>query len=129
MIKLVSMWRHNPELGAQMSDEHYFQRHTPMALSLLSEIPGFLKYTQNSVVVFHRRGRSQPTVQQPGDGPTVRRSPEFSGLPSRPEHVGVHREGTGRARKGHRWLVDGSGFAEFDSRTFRASVRTHASSE
>ncbi|MDJ0105029.1 EthD family reductase [Rhodococcus sp. GB-02] len=67
MIKLVSMWRHNPELGAQMSDEHYFQRHTPMALSLLSEIPGFLKYTQNSVVAHsvHRENSPEPEERDP----------------------------------------------------------------
>lgn len=57
MIKLIMMWRDNPELGADESRRHYFSQHTEMALATLYDVPGFIRYTQNEVVrhFVHRR--------------------------------------------------------------------------
>lgn len=50
MIKLIMMWQHNPDLGAEGSSAHYFSKHTQMGLATLADVPGFIRYTQNTVM-------------------------------------------------------------------------------
>ena len=69
MIKLMITWRHNPELGAEACDEHYYSEHTAMALAVLADVPGFLRYTQNTV--------ERHFVHQHNRRDTQDREPEF----------------------------------------------------
>lgn len=69
MIKIVTVWRHNPDLEAAACEEHYYSKHTAMALSVLADIPGFLKYTQNTVLSHSVNVKNSPVAEE--------REPEF----------------------------------------------------
>ena len=50
MIKIISMWKRNPELTEAQCEDHYRKHHTEMAIKALADAPGFIRYAQNKVV-------------------------------------------------------------------------------
>jgi uncharacterized protein (TIGR02118 family) len=50
MIKIMSMWKRNPELTEQQCEDHYLTNHTELAIKALKNAPGFIRYAQNKVI-------------------------------------------------------------------------------
>lgn len=50
MIKVISMWKRNPELTEKQCEDHYLEHHTKLAINALADVPGFIRYVQNKVV-------------------------------------------------------------------------------
>lgn len=50
MIKIMSMWKRNPDLTEQQCEDHYRRNHTELAIKALADVPGFIRYAQNKVI-------------------------------------------------------------------------------
>ncbi len=50
MVKLVSMWKRNPDKTEEECEDHYLKVHTELAKKALANVPGFRKYVQNKVI-------------------------------------------------------------------------------
>jgi uncharacterized protein (TIGR02118 family) len=50
MIKIISMWKRNPDITDEACEAHYRGNHTALAIKALTNAPGFRKYIQNKVV-------------------------------------------------------------------------------
>lgn len=49
MIKIVSMWKRNPDRSADECEQHYREVHTELAKKALANVPGFRRYVQNRI--------------------------------------------------------------------------------
>jgi uncharacterized protein (TIGR02118 family) len=50
MIKIISMWKRNPDITEEACEEHYLNAHTELAIKALAKVPGFRRYVQNKVI-------------------------------------------------------------------------------
>jgi len=68
MIKIVSLWKRNPNLTEKECEQHYQTVHTQLARAALGDVPGFRKYVQNKVVsetVYNFNDVENPAQEQP----------------------------------------------------------------
>jgi len=50
MIKIISMWKRNPNLTEDQCEGHYLSKHTELAVKALADAPGFIRYIQNKII-------------------------------------------------------------------------------